>query len=265
MICEVCGDGMEDEFSFCGKCLSRLIAVVRDVPDMLLTLSVTVEKRDQMGAMVGGPSFNRPLPLNHDAMVAKKDLADAFRDLFVYLHRMFPDPVGHRIADTVAFLDDYLPCVQVIPDGAHWYHRVVGAYRRAQSLADRPAERVTLGVCGKKTPIFWTVMRVCSEPLSAPVGRPTVTCRGCGTVWSVKERQADAYTAARETVAYPAVIVRALESQGIRASLVDINDWQRRSVDPLVPAEVDDRGRKLFRFSDVYRFAAAARRRKERA
>lgn len=266
MICEVCEQEAGEDLTLCGHCLSRLIAVVRDIPDMLRTLVATVHKRAQMGGSGAGDSYSRPLPLNMDALTAQTDLQKAYRDLFTSLHKMFPDPVGGRIDDVAAFLDDYMTCVQVLPTAASWFHRIVDTYRKAATMADRPVERVTLGVCGKilEAPEGQTAP-TCPEPLTAPVGKPTVRCRVCGTVWLVRSRQEDAYEAARDAVEYAPVIIRALASQGIKASLVDINDWQNRATDPLVPAETDDNGRKLYRFSDVYKLAVKVRRRKEKA
>lgn len=144
--------------------------------------------------------------------------------------------------------------------GPGYLAQLEDAMHTASEVVDLPRELVHLGACGN---VFNDV--ACEQELFAPEGDASVHCECCGHTWDVRARQEAKISTAWDVLAPARVVVKALESQGVRITPKHLENWSALNhVTPLCDLATR---RVVYRVADVYAVAQrmAARRRPRRA
>ena len=147
-----------------------------------LDLELTGQARKTSGGRVTSPTPKLPVNL------AASDCLTAIRHQLltasILTHGDMP-PIPNTIPDLAEWLLSHEDRFARRSGSGHitdTIHQLVGHARR---IIDTPAERIYVGTCP------------CNTRLMATVGKPTVTCRGCGTTYDA----ADSRNALLESVA----------------------------------------------------------------
>lgn len=144
--------------------------------------------------------------------------------------------------------------------GPEYLAQLEDAMHSASEIVDLPRELVHLGACGF---VFNGV--ACEQELFAPEGDASVHCECCGHTWDVRARMEAKISTAWDVLAPAKVVVKALESQGVRITPKHLENWAALNhVTPLCDLATR---RVVYRVADVYAVAQrmAARRRPRRA
>ncbi|WP_018135432.1 hypothetical protein [Acaricomes phytoseiuli] len=218
-----CSRVVRDVF-LCQSCVGRFERLMVQALGLLEDLTVTMSRLDQVGVagFRGGSGQGRVLPLRLDASKAHEELRKALGGV--------SRPVRELAASS---------------EGPAVLERLEGAVAAAVRVVDLPPEMIHIGACGK---VFEGVE--CEQELFVTVEQASVACEVCGTLWDVSDRRSSAIRSAWKAIAPPRVIVAALQSQGVRVAVKDIENWAQlghlsRAVDPVS-------GVSGFRVSEVF-------------
>lgn len=223
----------------CVVCVAGLRGLLGRVEGMLQDLGVTASRQDRV--TVAGPrasSSGRPLPVNLAAVEAGVNLAMA---------------AGTWKPKHASWIGQQLW-------GPGYLAELEGAMYKAAEIVDLPRELIHLGACGN---VFNEV--ACEQELFVPEGDASVHCECCGHVWDVRSRLAAKISTAWDVLAPARVVVKALESQGVRITPKHLENWSALNhVTPLCDLATR---RVVYRVADVYAVAQrmAARKRPRRA
>lgn len=177
--CGNCARPVADGAALCTTCATGLGDALREVPDLLDDLLVTLSRQDRMGAggKAGSPD-EQPAPRldasrTLDALV--NEVTTWARELAERHHLEIPMPVRlgqdarlHSAAVAADWLADHVGLVRSHPAALEAHDGITGAIAAARRRVDRPVPLAYRGPCGN-----------CGAPLYATPGAAHVTCSEC--------------------------------------------------------------------------------------
>lgn len=264
-----CGRPRPKSLFLCANCERRLSITLAWLPWLYDQLEVTMTRQDVIGGDGGRKAADTPLPFKTEASEARSVVADTVRP---WAHRF------SRAANDAEWVT--LPAITgtvrfTIPptDSTGWLRRHIGFIARhpaagealdeleaakllAERCIDRPPERLVAGECDDTGD--------CLAVLFARPGDSVVKCRECGAVYDVAERRQWMVESAGEFYVSASV---ALEWARIFLDkrIPEGTFWSWKSKQKVVAWGVDDAGKDLFRFGDVWGLAVAWATRKSAA
>lgn len=214
----LCGGGCDvplyDGFTLCPKHTARLRSLLGQVPDVWANLQVTIRRQDATGGSGGGQTGSKPCINVH-----AHDIGETLTDLLSGWAGCLAQDYRRRTpTDATRLLLGRLDDVTHEPWAGDLTNELTKAMSEARNATDRAADRIDLGVCSD----------TCEHRITAIVGSAHTTCRHCGTIWSVHERQLNAIDAAWHAGAPMPVILRALKDHGITVKPKDAENWVLR-------------------------------------
>lgn len=230
---ESCSRPRHDNHAICSMHATQLERDLGDVPALLDELETTLTRQTATGGRNGGRGTEKPLPFDQGASEA----LDVLRGTLEAWGR----EVGTR--GTALALLGHLEHLFHHPCAADAVEEVGAACRNALRAIDHHRELVYAGRCGAD----------CPDELYARPGRPTVTCRTCGTEHLVGERQREMLEALQARLCTVREITRLAAWSGefpdSRRTENLLNQWVRRG--NLVAAGLDLHGRETYPFGEV--------------
>lgn len=191
-----------DNHLFCVGCRDAFRAHIRQIPELLRELNVTLAKQDRIGSGSNGGSrpvgHERPLVYKQHASEARDKLIAEFavrwakfvREHFVRLLKPAPEALAEFTKDLPT---DPIALLIALTDRAanyEWFAEMAADAARmiaqATNAIDLVAMRLEAGRCDE-----------CSTRISGRIDSPTVTCPDCGAVYDIEDRQRYLYGAAR--------------------------------------------------------------------
>lgn len=280
----------------CGSCLGALRARLREIPEAMGELLITVTRQDVAGRGPAGRSSEPPL-------IYRPDAADAGRDLHAVLvhltdavldHRgltwtdidprrgagiaTYGPPAGSstttrsaRFPDTntlelAMWLDRHPESLRDHPDAGTLADELADAVARVWYAVDRPdATRRFLGRCDTCTPVSLATLGLgeWAAELWAREDAAVVRCRSCGTAYDVAARRTAMLKRAENLLVTAEQITRALPLLIVaRVELTPdvIRGWVRDHGLRRYPASAGDPHRRaLYRLGDLLDQIGAAR------
>lgn len=250
--------GAPCETFLCNPCAFRLEqrlaetdSVLADIELAVPRLTLTATYGERMG---GSKALHAPAPVNVDALDAKVSLHRFLADTALRLAMATDTPFTNRSPQGLA---SYLLSNINALRSMDWVGSVLPGLetvmRGCEQAAMVAGERINVGECG-----YIQDDIVCDNPLTPYRNQRDITCKVCGTVWNVKERQRDAIGGAWLAIDFPPVIIRALADYGITIKPKDFENWVAAGH---LKSAAEHNGRKQYRVNEVW---AVARRMKER-
>lgn len=204
---------MADGAPLCTTCGRHLAERLREVPDLLDDLLVTLSRQDRLSAGgTGGRGAEQPAPrldvsralhaLVGEVTTWAWNLADIHRLQIPAPGRLGQDVRLHAAAVAADWLADHVNLLRTHPAALEAHHALTDAITQARQRADRPVDRtrIAVGPC----PVLIENDQHCPGQVWAHV--PTddqrqsaeLRCRTCGTRWDTTQwRRAGLRIAAR--------------------------------------------------------------------
>jgi len=246
-----CGRGLPRGHTICPACAGHLVGILHAVPELLRELDVTIARQGSVHEGAGGDD----LVLDLVASAARAYLVSVLTDYGRRWLRTHLPVQGDRaramclLLSRPARLAVLLSSVSL--DSETWaddLHRALADAERASMVAvDRPPDRRFVGWCPGSD------CSPCGAALYAVAGQALTRCTRCGAMWDVETSRAALLVTAEDVVADGSTLARACE-----VPLSTMRSWRRRgklvqATDPEGRPACDDRGRPLYRLSDVRR------------
>lgn len=201
-----CSRPLGPDMYICGTCVNGLSDLLRRVPGLLKDLRVTAARLDHVAfTATRGGGYGRGLPMNLGAIEAAAALSKAVGPWRWGQARL----IGGK------------------PWSVSFVERLEDAVTAAVRIIDLPAELIHIGACGSIVAGTDGRPVECFQELFVTADAWNVTCECCGTTWDVAQRRENALSSAWTVVAPAPVVVRALESQGVRITPKHLENWQR--------------------------------------
>lgn len=230
-------------YYLCHRCTHALVAELRRVGDLTTHLDHAIARQTstQSGVGVASRSAERPLPVNLGA-------ADVARDLHNVLGTWAADiaeRTGRPLVDSSStpaiarWLLGSTATMRTHPAAAELHDEITDALARGWRVVDRPAPRHFAGPCDH-----------CDADLYARPNAAELRCTECGTTYNATDRRAWLLDQARDQLATPSTIARALPGLlGRSVTPAMIRGYAHRG--RLAPRPADAAGRNRYRVGDV--------------
>lgn len=271
MTCLTCRAGTEHDFYLCWDCLDTVKNVLDMVPALIAELDVNIAKQAKRGKTSsgggGGTSIHGAAPVDQDAMDTKHDLKKAVISTAAAVARITRDhpAVTSNMEQVCVWLAEKVDWLALNPTLAAFQPKLLREYRKACSVIDIPADRMTVGKCGAWVACCWPDekcnpydpahecgARNCERELVVSPRQGTVKCPDCGTAWDVHQRRADALEAAWLEPVRPPAIAAALKGWGMQVTLNAVQHWIKKG---LLHSVDDEGGYKRYRLVEAYNLA----------
>lgn len=249
-MCQVCGGECNLRNTLCDKCDAVMRGWLRDYPSWIQALSEFLDSTAHYGGHQPGRTnlASAPMPVRLSVI----DHLQEIDDLAVALWRRLYAPPAMPWADS-RIHPSVLKCLSIcadcnrlsrLPDiGLIWrdWERVV---RKTLGIIDVPPSRHGIGRC---------LNPLCGVELSAEVGAASVDCPVCGNAYRVVDVRLGFLRECIESGrAFTAqACAELLRECGFQCNANTIRSWRKRG--RLQPAGENDKGRPLYRLSDVHR------------
>ena len=249
-MCQVCGGECNLRNTLCDKCDAVMRGWLRDYPSWIQALSEFLDSTAHYGGHQPGRTnlASAPTPVRLSVI----DYLQEIDDLAVALWRRLYAPPAMPWADS-RIRPSVLKCLSIcadcnrlsrLPDiGLIWrdWERVV---RKTLGIIDVPPSRHGIGRC---------LNPLCGVELSAEVGAVSVDCPVCGNAYRVVDVRLGFLRECIESgMAFTAgECAELLRECGFQCNANTIRSWRKRG--RLQPAGRNEKGRPLYRLSDVHR------------
>lgn len=252
-----CGKPVRDNAQLCHACTERLRRDLGEVRGLADEIETTQYGQSRMGGQPigGGHSADRPLPFDDRPVLAARALREVCRrwTTLVVEQRGVGQPRDFLI-DYGPFLLSHVDWLRHREEAPVLHAELVDAIGRVRGSIDRRAERLYAGPCGS---VDYDEVTGLPDPACVPCpadlyGRPTaktVRCDVCGTCHDTADRREWLLEAARDQLAHPSLLSKALSNLMRPVPEKTITSWKDRG--QLVAHGVDLHGRKLYRVGDV--------------
>ena len=249
-MCRVCGGECRIQATMCDKCETALRGWIHDYPSWIQALREFLDSTAHYGGRQPGrvnlPAAPTPIRLPVlDHMQAIEDAAIAlWRRLYAPPAMPWADSRIHpSVSECLSVCAD---CDRLsrLPDIGLIWHDWERLARKTLSIIDVPPSRHGIGRC---------LNPLCGVELSAEVGAVSVDCPVCGNTYRVVDvrlgflreciESGRAFTAGE--------CAELLRECGFQCNANTIRSWRKRG--RLQPAGENDKGRPLYRLSDVHR------------
>ena len=273
-LCPIDDVPIKDMAYLCHGCTGQVRDALQAIPELMDELAIMLTKRAKVVQYRTTASTSvdegKPMVYSEAASRAKSDLKAVLAGWARYVHEERPDRgvIGYTEADgqqvpiygevpgtpltcrdtttsISGWLIQYLPWLRRQDISPEMHREVVGEVNHIRRLIDAPPATQYIGICGFR----WQDV-TCTAELWCPVGADEATCRTCGVVWNVDGRRAGAFASVMDRIESPAVIARALGSQGVNITVERINSWKKRGKLEPVACDVKTR-RPRYRLGDV--------------
>lgn len=216
----LCGDGrcdvpLFDGFMLCARHTDHLSRDLAAVGDVWANLQVTIRRQDATSSAIGGGATGSRPCINLDAHDKGENLASV---LSGWAGALSLDYRQRTATNAAAFLTEHIRMIVKVDWAGDLAQELAESLADCRRATDRALERIDLGYCSDE----------CDTRILAVAGSATAACRGCGTVWSVHERQLHAIDAAWHAGAPMPVIIRTLKLFGVVVSPKDAENWVAR-------------------------------------
>ena len=273
MNCLTCKKPTEHDFYLCWDCLDTVRNVLDMVPALIAELDVNIAKQAKRGKPSsgggGGTSIHGAAPVDQTAMDTKHDLKKVVISTAAAVARITRDhpALSSNMEQVCVWLAEKADWLALNPDLAALQPKLLREYRKACSVIDIPADRMTVGKCGAQVACCWPQedcgpyapdeyhtcgILWCERELVIGTKQATVKCPECGTVWDVHQRRADALEAAWLEPVRPTAIAAALKGWGMAVTLNAVQHWIKKN--RLHPAD-EEGGYKRYRLVEAYNLA----------
>lgn len=251
----------------CGACVADLERALGDVAFYADQLEVTFSRQTRSGTGGGRRGGERPLPYNPRASLAGAKLRAILITWTGVVHRVVGAPLsgptcvacrhascrrikgtrpsGNTLGQMSRWLLLHIDTVRQHESGAMLTDSITAAVRDAESVVDRPADRLYAGPCDE-----------CGKDLYGRLGAAVVTCTTCGLEYDVAARCEWLKAAAEDVLANAIEISRAINRLGTELKVDRIYKWAERK--RITPHGTDANGRALYRFGDALDLLAQA-------
>lgn len=183
--CATCDQPAPAGVRICLRCERRLMGWLRDVPELLEELDVTITRQDKLTSnRVGGRSSEKPLMFNEHASDTRILLESTLR---IWANALGWNPYID-VGPTNVYIRNRMHVIRMREDVGDLYADVQRGIRKARQAIDRPAEKVFAGPCNTEIIAFGGVA-FCAADLYAKPGKATVVCRDCGAEHEVASRR----------------------------------------------------------------------------
>lgn len=230
-------------YYLCRGCTDDLVAELRRVPSLGRQLDITVARQTATGTGVGvaSRSAERPLPVDLTAAEAARDLHNVLgtwaRDLAERTGA--PLDVDDDVNGAATWLLGHVSTMRTHPAADELHDEITDAIARAWRVVDRPAPRLFAGPCD-----------LCGSDLYGRPHAAILRCGQCGTEYDAAVRREWLLDQARDQLATPSTIARALPGLlGRAVTPAMIRGWAHRGRLAARPADTD--GRPRYRVGDV--------------
>lgn len=210
-------------------------------------LDTTLSRQTASGQRHGARSTEKPLAFDYGASEA---IAVLRNTLVGWVRDLEPDPgPGHdrpadRLDAMALWLLARIDALRTHPAAEEVVGEIGAAVANCTRAIDRRASMVYAGTCGHEG---------CTEGLYVAVGRPNVTCRGCGARYDVADRTAEILTALQDRLLTVRQCARMAAYSGefpdTRKTENLLNKWVQRSI--LQAHGLDLKGRETYPFGDI--------------
>ncbi|GAB3467209.1 hypothetical protein [Actinophytocola sediminis] len=248
----VTGCGRPTADMLCSGCLAELVGALRDLPDLLAELDITLSRQDTRTTRGPGHSAETPLPYRPEAGALASSATATITTWARVVHEQNPHlrPPAGSTADAVAWLIGWPSLLALHPAADELHGDITGLAAQIRYRVDRPPDRVYSGPCGAPTDTG-----PCPGHLYARVGHGTVVCTVCGAGHDVAERRAWMIESALD------MLVTAPVALGWARLLLDHEvppgTWRSWLSRRRILARGTDRlGRPVYRFGDVVELLA---------
>jgi len=239
-----CGKPTPESSFLCSDCLDDLARTLRDLPELVDELDVSLTKQRRFTDAAGSRSTTSPLPYDMGASNALHEL----RNELVGMVRVCIDNrvastdyreahPGDSCASMAAWLLWRVDGMAALPFAADLLH-VVSIASRCELVIDRPAERTFAGPCDQ-----------CGRDLYAQHGKTSVTCKACGLQYDLAARREWLLHAVDDQLASATEIARALTSLEMPVTTDRIWQWKHR--ERIEQRGTSKTGAPLYRVGDV--------------
>lgn len=249
-MCQVCGGECNLRNTLCDKCDAVMRGWLRDYPSRIHALREFLDSTAHYGGHQPGRTnlASAPTPVRLSVI----DHLQEIDDLAVALwRRLYAPPAMPWVTYGVhPPLVDMLrvcagsPRLRRMPDIADFYHEWESMVRKTLDIIDVPPSKHGIGRCPNP---------LCGVELSEPIDAVEVTCPVCGNTYRVVDvrlgflreciESGRAFTAGE--------CVELLRECGFQCNANTIRSWRKRG--RLQPAGENEKGRPLYRLSDVHR------------
>ena len=248
--CSVCGGECRIQATMCDKCENTLRGWIHDYPIWIHALREFLDSTAHYGGHQPGrvnlPSA--PTPIRLSVVDHLQEIEDAVTALWCRLYAPPAMPWATSIA-VPPIVDKLKACwscqrLNRLPDIGLIWHDWQRLARKTMSIIDVPPSRHGIGRC---------LNPLCGVELSAEVGAVSVDCPVCGNTYRVVDvrlgflreciESGRAFTAGE--------CAELLRECGFQCSVNTIYSWRKRG--RLQPAGENEKGRPLYRLSDVHR------------
>ncbi|TCO64929.1 hypothetical protein EV192_101713 [Actinocrispum wychmicini] len=113
--------------------------------------------------------------------------------------------------------------IRTHPAAEDLHGQVINAYRAAMKVIDRPPAREYIGMCSAELE-----GQLCEVDLFASEDQDSVSCRGCGANWSVRDRRAWLSDAVDHQYLPPALVIAAVARHGYRLTMSMLRNYRAR-------------------------------------
>lgn len=249
-VCLVCGGGCAVGDTMCARCDGLMRGWLREYPSWLDSLHEFLDSTAHYGGRQPGrvnlPAAPTPIRL------PVLDHMQAIEDAAIALWRRLYAPPAMSWADSMIH-PSVLKCLSIcadcnrlsrLPDIGLIWHDWQRLARKTLSIIDVPPSRHGIGRC---------LNPLCGVELSAEVGAVSVDCPVCGNTYRVVDvrlgflreciESGRAFTAGE--------CAELLRECGFQCNANTIRSWRKRG--RLQPAGESEKGRPLYRLSDVHR------------
>ncbi len=245
-----CGQPAQGYY-LCAHCTHELVAELRRVAELVGQLDATISRqtRTRSGVGVASRPAERPLPVD----LAAAEVAHDLHNVLGTWARDIADRTGKPlILRTVraleerettpalaAWLLEHVSTMRTHPAASELHDEITDATARAWRRVDRPPERRFAGPCDE-----------CGTDLYGRPNAAAIRCNGCGTDYDADARRGWLIDQARDQLATPTVIARALPALvGHAITPAMIRGYAHRG--RLAARPVDRTGRPRYRVGDV--------------
>jgi hypothetical protein len=217
----LCGDSrcaapLYDGFTLCPQHSSKLKEMLDAVPQAWANLRVSIARQDVIGGSGSrGATGSKPC-INVHAYDIGETLISRLNG---WANCLSPDRAHTPPPGSAAFLARNLDMIVHEDWAGALADELRESLNEARNATDPAADRIDLGVCGEDG---------CERRVTAIVGTLYTTCRGCGVLWSVKDRQLTAIDNTWRAGATMPVILRALRAYDIIVRPKDAENWVQR-------------------------------------
>lgn len=237
-----CGQPRPPTAYLCGTCRTRLAKHLAAVPELHAELLVTFARLDTLG---GNPRRSSGTPMPYRA--AASEAAWVLMSTVFAWAGHYRDALGVPLDWPPAeWLARHVGDIAGQPDAADALDEIGSAVGNAWRAIDRPPSRMLAGICNTPTLDGPT----CTAMLYADPDTTHTQCRACGATHNVGERRVWMLDAAADLLVTHTVAlgwVRLLMGDEIPGGTW--RSWVSRG--RILAHDVDQHGRRLYRFGDV--------------